>query len=340
MRDFSILIPSLSPKKFDLINCFKDNADGVNVKVYVTNCDERDLPQDGLCDGVLLAPRNDSPEYINWMLNTCRQYGIDIILPRLTSELELFSIHRKCFEDEGIKVAVTGIDGLSIANDKNKLHRLYSSYMPAQMVCKSSEDVMSFSKKFPVFCCKLPHSAGAAGFAIVDDKLCDRVTLFHAYGRKHYISTNHLCRIVNTQNLDYIVQEFVPGYDYTVSLICQDGVISHIVGYIGYEMEFSCIMYGEILPNEEAFDISKRIVSDLNLSGNIGIDFIVKPNGSVVLLEVNPRMNATLPFVAAAGCNMPYLRCKQLLGYDISEEGQNIQVGLKMRKHYVSDYFV
>ncbi len=340
MRDFSILIPSLSPKKFDLINCIKDNDDGVNVKVFCTNCNEQDLPPADMCDGGYVVVRNDHPDYIQQLLALCTTLKIDIIIPRLTSELEILSCNVDVFNAMGVKVAVTPYDGLTIANDKSRLYSMYSNWMPRQMMAHTSDDVRMFAEQCPRFCCKLPKSSGAVGFAIVDDEKANDVTLFHAYGYKHYISTEHLCHIIDTQNLDYILQEFIPGNDYTVSLIADNGKVTHIVGYVGYEMEFSCIMYGEILPNDKAFEISEKIVSDLNLSGNIGLDFILTLEGDVVLLEVNPRMNATLPFVAKAGCNMPYLQCKHLLGYDISNDGKDIQVGLKMRKHYVADYFV
>ena len=340
MRDFTVLMTSCSPRKTGIIHCIKDNEDGVNVTMYCTNSREDELPSSSVCEKAFVSPCNDSPDYINHLLTLCAIYHVDIVIPRLSSELEVLASNRKRFEDIGVKVGVTDLDGLLVANDKSRLYAKYSYLMPKQVVCSNSKMVLEFAKAFPKFCCKLPHSSGATGFAVVDDKLCDDVNLFHAYGHKHYISTQHLCRIIDTQRLNYILQEYAEGYDYTVSLIADHGKVTHIVGYVGYEMEVSCIMYGEIRDNEFAFEISKSIVAELNLSGNIGIDFILKPDGSVVLLEINPRLNASLPFVAKAGCNMPYLNCKRLLGYDISQDGKDIVKGLKMRKHYATEYFV
>jgi carbamoyl-phosphate synthase large subunit len=331
---------SCSPRKNGLIHCLKDNPDGVSVKVYCTNCDPNELPSKNVCDGAFVVPRNSAPDYIDSVLELCANLNVDVLIPRLSSELEVIALNKDKFNALGVKVCVTDYDGLVIANDKAKLYARYSQLMPKQAIGNTSNEVREFAKMYPKFCCKLPHSSGAAGFAIVDDVLCDKVTLFHAYGYKHYISTDHLCRIVDTQHLNYILQEFIDGKDYTVSLVAKDGEVSHICGYVGYEMEFSCIMYGEIIPHQKAFEVSRKLVKDLCLSGNIGIDFILKPDGDVTLLEINPRMNATLPFVTKAGCNMPYLACKQLLGYDILHDGRNIQTGLKMRKNYVSEYFV
>jgi hypothetical protein len=340
MERFSVLIPSLSPKKFDLISCFTDNDDGATVDVYCSNCNGADLPPCIPESRRLVAPRNDSPEYVGWILTTCKERHINIVLPRLTSELELFAANKSLFDAASIKLAVSDLPGLTIANNKTEMYRRYPHLMPEQEVAHTSAEVRDFSLRHGSFCCKLPDSAGSVGFAIVDDDLCDDVTLFHAYGYKHYISLDHLCRIVDNQNHDYILQEYVNGLDYSVSLIADNGIVSHMVGYVGYEMDYSCITYGEILPNLKAYAIAKQIVGDLGLSGIVGIDFILMPDGNVRLLEVNPRMTASLPFVAKAGCNMPYLLCKQLMGYDIHNDGRTVRNGLKMRLHHVAEYFV
>lgn len=340
MKDFTILMTSCSPRKNEIINCLYDNDDDANVSIYATNSDATELPSRSMVKDAFVVPLNNAPDYVDTLLSLCKQLNVDILIPRLSSELEVLAKNIKLFEKIGVRVNVSNLESLKIANDKEALYNRYFDIMPFQLKASNSGDVLFMRQNCPNFCCKLPHSSGAMGFAIVDDKLCDDVTKFHAYGQKHYISTDHLCRIIDSQYLDYILQEFVPGLDYTVSLLADCGEVTHICGYIGYEMDYSCIMHGEIMEHMEAFEISRQIVRELNLDGNVGIDFILKPDGHVVLLEVNPRLNATLPFVAKAGCNMPYLRCKQLLGYDITHEGQNITEGLKMRKHYVAEYFV
>ena len=85
----------------------------------------------------------------------------------------------------------------------------------------------------------------------------------------------------------------------------------------------------------------EKLVKELDLDGNACFDFRITPEGWAVLLEVNPRVNASLPFVWKAGVNMLYLRCKNLLG-DYSDIGQfqKIEFGLKMKKFYDSRYFV
>ena len=61
-------------------------------------------------------------------------------------------------------------------------------------------------------------------------------------------------------------------------------------------------------------------------------DFILKDDGSAVLLDVNPRLTAALPFIAEAGINLPYMRVMQLLGKDVSgNDNIHINYDLKMK---------
>ena len=91
--------------------------------------------------------------------------------------------------------------------------------------------------------------------------------------------------------------------------------------------------------NVNAYEIAKRIIADTKLDGNCCFDFIVKEDGSVKLLEVNPRVSGTLPFISHAGLNLPYLRIKQLLGKDIADYVPKINFNLRMNKYYESEYF-
>ncbi len=93
--------------------------------------------------------------------------------------------------------------------------------------------------------------------------------------------------------------------------------------------------------NESAIAITRKVAEATGIDGNFCCDFILKDDGNAVLLEVNPRLTATLPFIAAAGINLPYMRVAQLLGKDVSgDENVHINYDLKMNKHYESEYFV
>jgi predicted ATP-grasp superfamily ATP-dependent carboligase len=65
---------------------------------------------------------------------------------------------------------------------------------------------------------------------------------------------------------------------------------------------------------------------------------MIDKNGKAHLLECNPRINASIPFIAKAGVDLVYLRCKMLAGEPVDNTAE-IDYGLKMVKYYECHYF-
>lgn len=343
MKSFNVLFTCCSIHVKEAIDCLKNNEDGTPVKVYVANSIAANLPPAELSDGSFIVPPVTASEYIDTLISLCRDNKIDIIMPTATLELEIMARAKDRFMQHGIIVSVSSIDSMLTANNKIALYSCYSELMPKQIIPNSISDVDAFAAMFKYknssICCKVDNLCGGKGFAVVDDKKCNDTSLFNKFGENRYISLHDLKSIVANSKNRVILQQHIEGLDYTVSVLADNGKVAHICGYVGYMLAFGSIMYGEIKPNAQAYKIAEKIVSDLKLDGNVAFDFILKKNGEVVLLEINPRINASLPFVEKAGCNMIYLRCKQLLGYDVSSTCELIQ-GLKMKKFYDTRYYV
>lgn len=339
MKNFNVLVTCASALSDGLYGCLTDNEDGVKVNVYAANAAEFDLTRSNAVAGAFLVPKISDPSYFTAILHICVEYDIDIIVPKATLELEWMAQHKEKFEEYGIKVSVTSLESLRVANNKVMLNRAFGKYMPAQCEPCDWEYALNFLQQHNRICVKAVNQCGGRGFAIVDDYKATDIMLFHRFGQKHYITRKTFKEVVCNQNNSLLLQEYVPGKDYTVSLLCDNGKVVCEVGYVGYVMEFGSIMYGEIQPNQMAFDIANDIVRYLRLDGNIGVDFILKEDGSVVLLEVNPRVNASLPFVRKAGCNLLYQRCRMLLGEKPTCKSGDAKVGLKMKKHFAAEYY-
>ena len=299
------------------------------------------LPPEGLADGAFIVPPVTDDNYIVTLLRLCKDYRIDILMPTATLELELMAEHKKLFEENGIKVAVSSFESLEVANNKVALYDKYNEYMPTEIVTSNPKEAELFYNAVGGdgnMCCKLANLCGGKGFAIVDNTQCYNVSLFGKYGVPRYLSLKDLQHIL-TNGTEVILQRHIKGNDYSVSVLADHGKILRIVGYVGYTMCFGSIMYGEIKKNDSAYALTEKIVADLQLDGNVAFDFIIKEDGTAVLLECNPRVNASISFVKEAGSNLIYLRCLQLLGYPIPQD-YSVQYGLKMKKVYESRYYV
>lgn len=342
MQDFNVLITGCSKHSKGIIDCLKDNEDKANVKVFGVDCNKDNLLREGV-DGYAIVPRIDHPlEYISSLTNICKKFQVDIIIPYITAELGLLSLNQSIIEDTGVKLSISPFDSIVVANDKGCMAKRFASLMPIQTVAHNIDDIKSFAEMIGYpnkkFCCKISNGCGGAGFAIVDDDKADDIRLFNKTGVNRYIRYEDLMRIIEKDEVNIILQEYVKGLDYSVCVLADGKKNLCKVGYVGYSMQYGAVISGEIWENKEAYDIADYVTAELGLEGNACFDFILDKKGHAVLLEVNPRINASLPFVAAAGVNMPYLRCKQLLGYEISEN-QVVNYGLKMQKYYESKYY-
>lgn len=341
MKPINVLITCSNIHVKNMIDCLKNNYEGVHVNVYCVNSVEWDLPKEGECDGAFVVPPVSDKRYFHELLGLCKQLEIDVVFPVTSIDLDAMSEHKDEFEKFGIHISVTSPESMRIANDKIALQKMFPEYMPKQIVAKNVSDVMQFKDSAnSSICCKLANMCGGRGFAVVDNEKCVDVSLFHRFGKKHYISFGQLCQIIDKEDHDVIVQEYKTGLDYSVSVLADKGRVTHICGYVGYVLEFGSMMFAEIKPNEQAYDIARTICERLGIDGNACFDFILGEDGKVTLLEINPRVNASLNFVSNAGCNMFYLRCKQLLGYDYENDQQEINVGFKMKKYFETRYFI
>lgn len=343
MRDFNVLLTCSGMYAKSYADLLHNNNEGVNVKVYACNMDETKLPPEGCTDGNFVAPMVCDKEYIPFLLNLCEKYNIDIIIPTVTFELGFMAERAKEFERHGIKIAISTPEAIAVANDKIRLYNRFSHLMPYTLSTIDFSEALSFQKRLPQgskMCCKLRDHAGGNGFAIIDDKKAIDPTLFNRYATDRYISMRDLQGIMENEQCQILLQEYKKGFDYSVCVLSNFGIVSHMVGVAGRVMSYGAIMDGEIMHNSIAYKIADNICRLLNIDGNACFDFRVDKNGKPTLLEINPRVSASLQFVNAAGINLLYLRCKNLLG-DFSDlkKAYPIKYGLQMRKYYETVFY-
>lgn len=332
-----------------LVQSLKNNVDGREVEVIGINNSPANILRSDV-DEAIIAPSITDPDYIDWLLDLCTRKKVDVILPYITAELPILAANREKLESKGTKVSVASERTLMVANDKVELSRMFPEYMPRQTVVRSSSEVRSFARSVGYYtwtslCCKLADRCGGTGFAILDEKKYLDIGSFNKMGVNRYISIDQLCEIVDKVDADIILQEYVAGTDYSVCVLANKGKVELMCGFAGYAMEYGAVTQGEIVKNEMAYDFCRAITKVLELDGNACFDFILRTKDntplevcSPVLLECNPRISATIPFIAKAGADLVYLRCKQLLG-DPIDTNISFDYGLKMVKYYDAHYY-
>ena len=339
---YTILITGCSMHSNDLITELRNNYDDEPIRIVGINAAETALLRKGVDAGYVVPLIND-PEYIPTVLDICQKEKVDVILPFITAELPIMAENKKFFEDHGIKVSVASMDALNAAGNKVALAAKYPDLMPKQKIVESEQDIDDFAAEvgYPdkEICCKLPNRCGGVGFAILDEKIGRDLTIYNKFGVNRYITMDMFKDLARHTSDTLILQEYEVGTDYSMCCLAENGKLLFALGFEASLMAFGSAMFAEIKMNDQAYQIAKEIIEDTGLDGNCCFDFILKDDGTVKLLEVNPRLSATLPFIARAGLNLPYLRVKQLMGHDVSQFKPEINYALRMSKNYESEYF-
>ncbi len=292
------------------------------------------------------VPRGDDVAYIDTVFDICIKENVDVVLPIMSVELEAFAENKEKFEEAGIKVSVSDLPALKIAN--NKLELL--SYMKQKGIpcaefssANTVEEVknaalsMGYPKK-PV-CIKATQGSGSRGFRILDASKSKFDMLFHQKPTSCYTSLEELLEILaeGEELPELMVMEYLPGAEYTVDLLADKGKVLYNCCRKSLSMENSIMIDGVIESKKSVLDICEKVVKELKLDGNIGFDIRERTDGTPIIMECNPRITAGIPFFFAAGVNLPYLCVKKNLGEELPE--LSIKEYMKMKRRYLEMYY-
>ena len=97
----------------------------------------------------------------------------------------------------------------------------------------------------------------------------------------------------------YILQEFVPGgREYATYCLFENGKLLWHCSYAFTYQENSIRLTGEnmerVVASAAQLDQIQRFIAPLNYTGPCNIDYKLRPDGSIAILEINPRLGGTL----------------------------------------------
>lgn len=339
MRNIKILLTAAgSPSIPGLVACLRNNGER---RVTIIGADmHADATINQMVDKVYLVSAACNENYIDELLDICVRESVDVLIPGISQELSELQKRKTDFEKVGTKVSVSDGEGLLIANDKIKLYQYMKENgfkVPNFLTAASIGEFIEVCKKmgYPdrAICVKVKNGSGSRGIRIIDPNK-SRFDLFIGEKPNSIYTTyeDMLSILKEAQNMpELMIMDYLPGMEYSVDLLADHGHVLYMVGRESNIIHASIPQEATLVLNEEAYEISKVIVEALKLDGNIDLDFKFDESGHPQLMEINPRIAATLSIIAAGGVNLLYLRVKQLLGEELPMVKVNYGVKLKRR---------
>lgn len=241
----------------------------------------------------VMPPTRD--EYLNEIISGLNQRQINIVLPTRDGELIFWSSHAKRLASEGVKVIVAKPESLRRCLDKLEFAHFGSAHnLPFIPASECLDDVQG-------------------EFVVVKER-------FGAGSRSIGLRLNRADAIVHAQKLECpIFQPYVDGQEISIDAWI-DGQ-HHVKGLILRQRNH--VVNGESLVTTTFSDTSleaqvKTILESMKLSGPVVMQAMITADGSLQVIECNPRFGGASTTSIAAGLDSLHWSLLEQLGVDLA----------------------
>jgi protein-tyrosine-phosphatase/peptidoglycan/xylan/chitin deacetylase (PgdA/CDA1 family)/carbamoylphosphate synthase large subunit len=241
------------------------------------------------------APRAEFPSYLG-ELDQERHY--EVVIPSTEDALlQVLKLPQK--SDLRRRAVLASNEAIAIALDKRRTLELAERHgvpFPSRQTIRQTNDGEDF--RFPVVL-KPIHSR-----VWVDEALHSLVPVIARDREERSRALEHLLRYCPV-----LEQEYVAGDGIGIELLFDQG---KMVWHFAHERIHELPLTGgistyrrSIAPPAEALDFSERLLGALGWHGVAMVEFKRRPDGSFVLMEINPRLWGSLALAGKAGVDFP-----------------------------------
>tara|TARA_R110002020_G_scaffold99036_1_gene235320 strand:+ start:626 stop:1540 length:915 start_codon:yes stop_codon:yes gene_type:complete len=229
-----------------------------------------------LSDSYYVIPKAFESGYIDELLQIVEDENIDLILPTSSNDIVTISENSHLFD---CQLFMSDYEAINICSDKLKFYEKCKDKFPLP---KTSMDYHNID--YPLFAKPKEHSAGSRGIS-----LC---------------KTIHNVNCLNTNKYKYIYQEYLPGMEYTIDVLCDmDSNPLAIVPRERLQTKAGISSKGRIVKNNFIEKSCFEICKFLKLKGPLCLQMKEDINGNPKFVEINPRLGGSSYFATLAGIN-------------------------------------
>ncbi len=252
-------------------------------------------------DAGLLVPPARRAEYLPTLKDVAQKHHVGLVVPLTDLDLRSLARHRKEFEEFGCTVMIGSEDVVTLCRDKARANDLIGKAGLATINTLTLAEFRS-NPFYPCFVKPISGSAGIGTAIVRNDKQL----------RAH----------INTYGELLIVQEYVPGQEYTMDVYrSRDGQVRCIVPRQRLLVRSGEVEKGITVKDPELMRATTTLANKLeDLWGIFCCQCRRSGNGPVRFFEINPRFGGGSPLAIAAGANLPLYLLQEVLGLPITAE--------------------
>ncbi len=273
---------------------------GITGKLVATDVTESSSAFHKADVGIKVPPVGNV-EYLHALLDIVKTHEIGLMVPLTDLDLRRLARQKNQFEQLGCTVMVGCEQAVSLLGDKAGLNTVLQKIGLATIKSFTLDEF----RKEPFYPCFIKPVRGSAGV-----------------GTGLIQSEQELLAHIKTFGESMMVQEFIPGQEFTIDVYrSRDGVVRSVV-----PRQRLIVRAGEVEKAVTCKDLdlisSARLLAE-NLDGMWGV-FCCQcrrgADGQPRYFEVNPRFGGGVPLSIAAGANLPLYLLQETLGEKVTAE--------------------
>lgn len=311
------LLFSSAGRRVELMNCFRNAAGNISteIRIIAIDTDPDWSPGCYTADHFFKVPRCTAQDFVPAVADICRQFGVNLIIPTIDTELNVYAEERETFHTVGTEILLSDKSAIVVARDKKKTADLLRAHdihtpktWPAIQLRSSEEDI-----PYPVFLKPVDGSRSQGIFTAktFNDILAADIDLSR-----------------------YIAQEICQGAEYTINAFYnRHGVCRACVPHYRKYVRSGEVCLAETV-RVPAFTAVAHKFSDIfsGLWGNICFQGFLDQNGSVSITEINARFGGGYPICDEAGGTYAKWILQDLMGQQ-PDYNDDWQEGLRMLRY-------
>ena len=230
-----------------------------------------------------IVPLSTSKNYWDKVLDIIIKEKITIILPTGDSDVKYFSKNKQQLEYLGVSVFMSDYDSIIKCQDKKLFFDYCNANFPLPFTSNNYKDL-----KFPMFA-KPEYGSGSRGV-----KVCYKISDINSLDKEESVH----------RSSNYLFQEYLPGQEYTVDVLCDlesNPII--VVPRKRLQIKAGISSKGQVIKHKQIENLCKDLCLYLKLKGPVCIQLKDDPKGNPKFIEVNPRLGGGTYFSTLAGAN-------------------------------------
>ncbi len=298
-----------------LIRAFREAMNELGVSGTIYGSDITRLSPGFHCvDEGLLVPKVGQIDYTRTIRELVEKHRIGLIVPLTDLDLRALARHRDGFAELGATVMVGDEQMIKVCREKKRLDELLRACGLPHVKTWSLQDFLS-EPFYPCFV-KPARGSGSVGARVIEN---EKQLQAHStmYGQ------------------ELIVQEYLPGQEYTIDLYrTRGGEVVCVVPRQRLAVRSGEVEHGVTVRDQDLIDGAMRLGAQLGtVWGVCCCQCRRQPNGAPIFFEVNARFGGGVPLSIAAGTNFPLYLLQETLGLPVTAKLGQFTENLVMMRY-------